>query len=61
MRGCGVSMHVGSGARLPTLLSVIQHIADQGNTKILSVIIERSADPVISWRIRSGTKQSCPT
>jgi hypothetical protein len=45
MRGCNVSMHVGSGSRVPTLIAALESASVQGNQKILRTIVERAADP----------------
>jgi hypothetical protein len=45
MRGCNVSMRVGSGARLPTLIDALERANQDGDQTILRNIIEGAADP----------------
>jgi hypothetical protein len=45
MRGCNVSMSVGSGSRIPALISALENANAQGDQKVLREIIERTADP----------------
>lgn len=45
MRGCGFSMHIGSGSRLPTLSTALEQANWDGDPEKLRTIIERSADP----------------
>lgn len=45
MRGCGVSMSIGGGSRLPTLIGALEEANEAGDPKVLKEIIERSADP----------------
>lgn len=45
MRGCNVSMSVGTGSRLPTLVEALERANREGNQTILRSIVERAADP----------------
>jgi hypothetical protein len=45
MRSCGVIMQVGSGSRVPALVSTIIGTMNAGNSQALKTIIERAADP----------------
>ena len=45
MRGCNVRMQVGSGSRMPALISALESANDSGDQKSLRDIIERVADP----------------
>jgi hypothetical protein len=45
MRSCGVIMQVGSGSRVPALVSAIIGAMNGGNSQALKTIIERAADP----------------
>ena len=45
MRGCNVSMRVGNGSRLPTLMDALDRANQEGDQTILRNIVERAADP----------------
>lgn len=45
MRGCNVSMSVGTGSRLPTLVEALERANREGDQTILRSIVERAADP----------------
>lgn len=45
MRGCNVSMSVGTGSRLPTLVEALERANRDGDQTILRNIVERAADP----------------
>jgi len=45
MRGCNVSMSVGGGSRLPTLVEALERANREGDQTILKNIVERAADP----------------
>lgn len=45
MRGCNVSMSIGSGSRLPTLVEALERANRKGDETILRTIAERAADP----------------
>jgi hypothetical protein len=45
MRGCNVSMSIGGGSRLPTLVEALERANRGGDQTILRNIIERAADP----------------
>jgi hypothetical protein len=45
MRSCGVIMQIGSGSRVPALVSTIIGTMNSGNIQALKAIIERAADP----------------
>jgi Abortive infection C-terminus len=45
MRGCNVSMSVGVGSRLPTLVEALERANREGDQAVLRNIAERAADP----------------
>ena len=45
MRTCNVSMQIGGGSRVPTLIDALIAVNGQGDQKKLRTIIERAADP----------------
>ena len=44
MRGCNVSMSVGSGSRMPALVEALERAGREGDQTILKTIVQRAAD-----------------